>query len=72
MLPFAKRVLPREELTVTTSLGDVRVKRVTQPDGNTRWKTEHDDIQRLAAEHDIDYQRAKSSIDADVAVELGR
>ena len=72
VLPFAKRMLPREELSVTTSLGDVRVKRVTQPDGNTRWKTEHDDIQRLAAEHDMDYQRAKSRIDADVAVELGR
>ena len=30
--PFMKRVLPRETLVVQTSLGDVRVKLVTQPD----------------------------------------
>jgi uncharacterized protein (TIGR00299 family) protein len=70
IIPFEKIVLPRIEQTVATALGDVRVKQVTQPDGRTRWKTEHDDVLRLAAERGMDYQSAKASIDFEVASQL--
>lgn len=70
VLPFDKHVLPREEFTVTTSLGDVRVKRVTQPDGAQRWKSEHEDVLACANAHDLDYQRAKTSIDFEIRQQL--
>ena len=67
ILPFEKVVLPRSEQIVATSLGDVRVKQVTQPDGRTRWKTEHDDVVQRAQEQGMDYQTAKARIDFEVA-----
>jgi len=63
ILPFEKRVLQRETLEINTSYGAVKIKRVVQPNGLTRWKSEHDDIRRLAGEHGEDYQRVKQSID---------
>ena len=65
-LPFEKTVLPRESLTVTTSLGEVGVKRVVQPNGQSRWKSEHDDVQKLAHEAGMDYQSAKRQIDFEI------
>ena len=44
-----RTVLPREEATVRTSLGPVRVKTVTLPDGTRRSKPESDDIAQIAA-----------------------
>ena len=67
---FAKHVLPRETIAVQTSLGEVRVKQVTQPNGVRRWKTEHDDIVALAERTDIDYATAKAQIDAEVRTAL--
>ena len=57
-----KRMLPREECTVATSLGDVRVKVVTLPDGSRRWKPEHDDIASIAADTGTDYLTTKASV----------
>jgi len=71
ILEFEKRILPRDEIIVATELGDVRVKRVTQPDGRVRWKSEHDDVVRLARAAGIDYQAAKQQIDFDVRRTLG-
>ena len=70
VLPFEKRVLEREELTVTTSLGDIRVKRVTQPDGRQRWKSEHADVVTRAISANIDYQAAKVAIDFEIQSKL--
>ncbi len=70
ILPFEKIVLPRTTLTITTNLGEVRVKQVTQPDGRTRWKTEHDDVVRLAQQNTLDYQTAKARIDYEVATRI--
>ena len=70
VLPFEKRVLPREVQTVETSLGPVRVKVVTQPDGQRRWKSEFEDVRRLADAADIDYLQAKATVDRDVAEAL--
>jgi uncharacterized protein (DUF111 family) len=50
-----KRMLPRTERRLTTSLGEVGVKIVTLPDGGSRWKLEHDDVARIAREQDGDY-----------------
>ena len=63
---FEKRILPREQLEVTTTLGTIRVKRVTQPDGRVRWKSEHDDIVTAASSNALDYQSAKATIDFEV------
>ncbi len=70
ILPFRKRVLTRQELRVATSYGEVRVKRVVQPDGRRRWKSEHDDVTRLARAAGEDYQSVKQAIDFQVAERL--
>ena len=63
ILPFEKRMLPREVLIVGTTYGDVQVKQVIQPDGRKRWKSEHDDITRLAMASGESYQQVKQSVD---------
>ena len=70
ILPFTKRVLPRTERLLETSLGTVRIKQVTQPNGRTRWKTEHDDVLSLAQANNTDYQTAKMRIDFEIATQL--
>ena len=71
IMPFAKRVLPRQQRNIVTQLGSVSVKITTQPDGRERFKVEHDDIQRLAAEHQMDYLSAQQTINNEVARTLG-
>ena len=61
-----KRMLPREERTVATSLGDVRIKIVTLPDGSQRWKPEHDDVVALAERHGTDYLTTRAAVSRDV------
>ena len=63
----AKRMLPREETTVATALGEVRVKVVTLPDGSTRWKSEHDDIAAIATRTGGDYLTTKARVDREIA-----
>lgn len=62
-----KRVLDRELRQIATSIGDVTVKIVTQPDGRHRWKAEHDDILRIAADAGLDYASARRRADQDIA-----
>ena len=57
-----KRMLPREERTIATSLGDVRVKVVTLPDGSRRWKAEHDDIADIAGRQGGDYLTIRAAL----------
>ena len=61
-----KRMLPREERTVTTTLGDVRVKIVTLPGGSRRWKPEHDDIAAIAERQNADYLTTKAALSREV------
>ena len=70
IMPFAKRVLPRYQRQVTTRLGDVSVKFTTQPNEQERFKVEHDDIVRLAAEHAVDYLTAERMINEDVNADV--
>ena len=65
-----KRMLPREARTVATSLGDVRVKIVTMPDGSRRWKPEHDDIVAVAVETGTGYLTAKAIVLQDVGPQV--
>ena len=46
-------VLPREQRTVETRFGAIRVKVVTLPDGSRRAAPEHDDCLRAARAHDV-------------------
>ena len=62
----AKRMLPRQRRVVRTSLGEVNVKVVTQPNGATRWKSEHDDIADIAARNGQSYLTVKAAVDRDV------
>ena len=66
VIAFEKQMLPRELRQVTTRYGDVQVKYATQPDGHTRWKSEHEAVARIAAEQQLDYQRVKADIDHDI------
>ena len=62
-LPFDKRVLPREIRHITTQFGEVRVKEVIQPNGQLRWKLEHQDVLDIAARGpDGDYQSLRKAI----------
>lgn len=67
---FAKHVLPRESLSISTSLGQISVKIVTQPDGRRRWKSEHNDIIELALTHNLDYQTVKATVEFEVRQQL--
>ncbi|MFK8111595.1 MAG: nickel pincer cofactor biosynthesis protein LarC [Rubripirellula sp.] len=43
--------LPRQQSVVATKYGDVRVKNVTLPSGDHRYKVEYEDASRLARQH---------------------
>ena len=68
----AKRMLPRSERRVRTSLGDVQVKVVTLPNGGQRWKSEHDDIAAIAARDGTDYLTVKATVDQEVERALAK
>ena len=61
-----KRMLPRTVEKLTTTHGEVRVKVATLPDGQRKWKVEHDDIVRLAGESEFDYLELKRQIDLEI------
>ena len=70
VLPFEKRTLPRRTETVETEFGPVRVKVVVQPDGQRRWKSEFEDVRRIAEETGLDYLQAKAALDLRIAKSL--
>jgi uncharacterized protein (DUF111 family) len=65
-----KLMLPRTEVVVTTAHGEVRVKIVDLPDGERRWKLEHDDVVRLANEQGIDYLKMNRILTGEVMAQL--
>ena len=66
ILPFQKMILPRALVCVPTSVGEVSAKVVLQPDGAHRFKSEHDEIARLAQETGESYLSLKRRIDAEI------
>lgn len=71
VLPFEKRALPRQTQTVDTEFGPVRVKVAVQPDGQRRWKSEFEDVRRIAEQAGLDYLQAKTALDLQIAEFLG-
>lgn len=65
--PVAKRMLTRETRKLSTTLGEVRVKFATLPDGSQRWKIEHDDVQAIASAGNLDYLSTKNQLTAEIA-----
>ena len=66
-MPFDKRVLPRQVRSIETQFGSVRVKEVTQPNGERRWKLEHEDVLEIAARSpDGDYQSMRKAITKEI------
>jgi uncharacterized protein (TIGR00299 family) protein len=66
-MPFDKRVLPRQMRSIETQFGSVRVKEVTQPNGELRWKLEHEDVLGIAARSaDGDYQSMRKAITKEI------
>ena len=70
IVPFTKRILPRELKEIETSFGTVRIKEVTQPDGRRRWKCEYDDVQRIAVPKGKDFRSVKQFIDFEIMQQL--
>ena len=62
----SKRMLPREQRTLRTALGDVSAKIVTLPNGARRWKSEHDEVAAIAKRRDESYLTAKAAIDSEI------
>ena len=50
---WSRLVLPREEMTVETPWGPVRVKIATAPDGTRNIAPEYEDCRRVARERDV-------------------
>ena len=65
--PVSKRMLTRETRKLSTTLGEVRVKFATLPDGSQRWKIEHDDVQAIASAGNLDYLSTKNQLTAEIA-----
>lgn len=70
MRQVTKRMLPREDRTFATTVGDVRAKIVTMPDGSRRWKPEHDDIVAIAEKLGADYLTTKAVVLRDVGTQV--
>ena len=71
VLPFHKHLLPRESETVATRFGPVRIKVVTQPDGKVRWKSEYEDVRRIAEARGAGYLAIRAEIDREIAAARG-
>ena len=67
IIPFEKRILKRETISVDTSLGSVSVKVVTQPDARKRGKPEHDDVVALAQAAGLPYSEARARIESELS-----
>ena len=67
-----KWMLPRETATVRTSVGEVRVKAATLPDGRRKWKPEHDDLLRLARESGQGYLTLRQQVEREISAWMER
>ncbi len=67
--PVGKRMLPRTQVTVPTSFGEVRVK-IVQLGAGSRWKVEHEDVRRVALERGLPYLSVRREIEAEVREHL--
>lgn len=66
ILPFKKMKLSRQIIQVPTSLGDVSIKLVTQPNGQQRWKSEYDQIAQISKVSGQAYISVKAQLDQEI------
>ncbi|MGC6456316.1 MAG: nickel pincer cofactor biosynthesis protein LarC [Coraliomargaritaceae bacterium] len=59
---WQRHKLPREQIEFASSLGTVRIKQATLPDGSTRCKVEYEDCARIAEETDQAIERIQQRI----------
>jgi uncharacterized protein (TIGR00299 family) protein len=62
-----RRVLARDELVIPSSFGEIAVKRIKDPMGNTRLVPEYEVCKKIALEKEIPLQRVYDSIIAQAA-----
>jgi uncharacterized protein (DUF111 family) len=62
-----RRILPRRSETMQTSLGDVRVKIATLPDGSERAVAEFDDLAKLADGHKLALDQVRRRVQEEIA-----
>jgi len=62
-----RRLLPRRSETIKTSLGEVRVKVASLPDGSERLAPEFDDLARLADAHKMALERVRQRVQEEIA-----
>ena len=62
-----RRLLPRRSETIVTSLGEVRVKVASLPDGSERLAPEFDDLARLADAHKMALERVRQRVQEEIA-----
>lgn len=68
--PVSKIMLSRKQEEFSTSLGQVRVKISHLPDGGFRWKSEYDDVAKIAQQSKVSFLDAKAKIDAEIAKQM--
>ena len=62
-----RRILARDELVIPSSFGEIAVKRIKDPMGNTRLVPEYEVCKKIALKNDIPLQRVYDSIMAQAA-----
>ncbi len=65
--PLQRAKLIREIITVSTTLGDVLMKKITNQDGNTRLVPEYESCKKIALAHKIPIKRVYELIDREAA-----
>jgi uncharacterized protein (DUF111 family) len=68
----SRRILPRREYTMETSLGDVGVKESTLPNGNVVWKAELKDCVRLSELAGISVKKVRAIVDREIEEKRSR
>lgn len=69
--PAARKLLAREQQTLQTSLGEIRVKRVKDPDGNVRLVPEYESCKQIALQRGMPLRVVYDTISAE-AVEINK
>jgi uncharacterized protein (TIGR00299 family) protein len=65
--PIHRAKLIREIVTVSTTFGDVLMKKITDMDGNTRLVPEYESCKKIALAHDIPIKKVYERIDREAA-----
>lgn len=69
--PAARKLLDRDQQTLQTSLGEIRVKRVKDPDGNVRLVPEYESCKQIALQRGMPLRVVYDTITAE-AVEINK